>query len=35
MLDGLSVASGEAALVQTAVEAELGRLLASSLLCAG
>ena len=32
MLDGLSVASGEAALVQTAVEAELGRLLANELL---
>jgi hypothetical protein len=31
MLDGLSVASGEAALVQAAVEAELGRLLTSSL----
>ena len=31
MLDGLSVASGEAALVQTAVEAELGRLLANEL----
>jgi hypothetical protein len=28
MLDGLSIGSGEAALVQTAVEAELGRLLA-------
>ena len=31
MLDGLSVASGEAALVQTALEAELGRLLANEL----
>ncbi|HEX4696965.1 MAG TPA: hypothetical protein VH254_04785 [Candidatus Udaeobacter sp.] len=31
MLDGLSVASGQAALVQTAVEAELGRLLANEL----
>jgi hypothetical protein len=31
MLDGLSVASGEAALVQTAVEAEVGRLLANEL----
>jgi hypothetical protein len=31
MLDGLSVASGEAALVQAAVEAELGRLLTSNL----
>jgi len=32
MLDGLSIASGEAALVQMAVEAELGRLLATELL---
>ena len=31
MLDGLSVVSGEAALVQTAVETELGRLLANEL----
>ena len=31
MLDGLSIASGEAALVQMAVEAELGRLLATEL----
>ena len=31
MLDGLPVASGEAALVQTALEAELGRLLANEL----
>jgi hypothetical protein len=31
VLDGLSIASGETALVQTAVEAELGRLITSSL----
>jgi hypothetical protein len=31
VLDGLAVGSGEAALVQTAVESELGRLLTSSL----
>ncbi len=31
VFDGLSVASGEAALVQAAVEVELGRLLASEL----
>jgi hypothetical protein len=31
VLDGLSVASGEVVLVQTAVETELGRLLASEL----
>ena len=31
MLDGLSVASGQATIVQTAIEAELGRLLANEL----